>query len=415
MEDTTPPHISFSVLSDLHMTHGGYGMPELNRYLSLFSGDGPKVDAHLFAGDITYQIDIPGGGVCNTLYPEVYDYLKTCYERYAKDVPLLYAIGNHEYPQHCKDEALLSGARKLFTEKMNRPMNVHTTLHGYHFIVVGINSFYCDFTEETENWAIKEIRAALKEAGELPVFVLYHPAIPGTVEGSTEPAHSERFKKFLLSDRRIINICGHLHLPAPSPLSLYQKKGGATVIHSPMGGVGCVSGGKSDYPRMIPGGRTYAAHYYEVTGTRILIHTYHLTDGKEHGEPWVIDVAGEQYYTDSRFRKAKRPHFAPGAKAKATAVQNGVQCTFPLATCEPIPGNHDSIVPYYRFSFIRKGETEPCKILTWHSDYFLCNPPEVFDKTVEVTLEKGDYRVKIEPVSFFGKVGAPLRTSFSVK
>lgn len=413
--DSKTPKIRFAVLSDLHMTHGGYGMPELVRYLSLFSGNGPKVDAHLFAGDIVYQIDLPGGGVCDTLYPEVYDYLRLNYERYAADIPLLYTIGNHEYPQHCKDEALLSEARELFCTKTARPLNVHTVLNGYHFIVAGIRSFYCDFTRETEEWAIKEIRHALKASGNLPVFVLFHPAIPGTVANSTDAAHSERFKKFLLSDRRIINICGHLHLPANSPLSLYQRKGGGTVIHSPMSGVGNVDGMGSDCPSWAPGRGSYAAHYYEVDGGHISVHTYSLVDGAEHGEPWIIDVNGEQYYTESRFRRAKRPHFLPGAKAKATAVADGIHFSFPLAVCEPLPGNHDSIVPCYRLSFFRKGEKEPCKTVTCHSDFFLCNPPEAFDKTVAVSLEKGDYHVKISPVSFFGKTGAPLRTSFTVK
>ena len=127
--------LTFGVLSDLHMTHRGEGLQKLHQYLDLYSKVEPAIDAHVFAGDIVYQMDVSGGGNCDTVYPEPYAYLQMALDRYAKDLPLIYSIGNHEYPQNCTDDALTKEAQKAFTDA-GFPMRSHTVVKGYHFIQI---------------------------------------------------------------------------------------------------------------------------------------------------------------------------------------------------------------------------------------------------------------------------------------
>ena len=242
---------------------------------------------------------------------------------------------------------------------------------------------------------------------------MYHPPIYHTVEGAEGNHHSEKFAAFLLSNRRIINICGHLHTPMQSPLTIWQKKNGATVIHAPMAAVGYVVVPGSA-ARHLPRIDQSQALYFEVFGSRVLIHKIDVLEGKEVGEPWEIDTTGALHYTDKRKSLSAKPAFPKGAKAKVRAAEGGVLVSFPKAYNPKTPFNDDSEVPYYRFAFTRKGETEECASLTWHSDFYMTTPRDAFEDTVRISLEKGDYRVKITPVSHFGKTGRSISATFSV-
>ena len=398
--------LTFGVLSDLHMTHRGEGLQKLNQYLALYSRVTPAIDAHVFAGDIVYQIDISGGGTCQEIYSEPYAYLKMAYERYAKDVPLVYAIGNHEYPQNRHDAEINAEARALF-EKEVGPLCQHTVLKGYHFITVGIQSWDCEFLEKDEEWAMTEIRRALRDSGDKPVFVVYHTPVNGTVIHSGGSRHSEKFAKFLTGNRRIVNICGHLHTPMQDPRNIWQKAGGATVIHAPMSAVGNMPMTGSSKGGIC--GMFYSQSlFFEVTGTKIVIHKIDNLNEKEDGDPFVIDVAGEQYYTKRRFTIAKKPAFPEGATAEAEYFRGLPHFRFPKAYVEATPGNADSEVPIYRFDFYKKGEKTPAKSVTWHSDAMRSVHRDHFRSPVVVELEGGLYNVKITPISFLGKEGRPI-------
>ncbi len=406
--------LSFGVLSDLHMTHRGEGLQKLSQYMALFSKITPAIDAHVFAGDIVYQIDLSGGGTCETVYHEPYDYLNAALARYAPKTPLIYAIGNHEYPQNNGDPVIIAEARRMMQKKMRQPLHYHKTVAGYHFIVVDISSYGCTFTPETEKWAMKEIKKALAASKKKPVFVVYHTPIQNTVEGSSGKHHSEKFAEFLLSDRRIFNICGHLHDPVQSPCQIWQKENGGTVFHAPMSAVGYV-GVRRSRARHLPIVDQSQAAYFEVFGSKVLIHKIDVLEGKEIGEPWVIDVLGDQHYTDIRKEKSGEPAFPEGATASAKEAEGGVFFTFPKAATPELPYNHDGEVPYYRFTFFAKGEKDSCETLLWHSDFYKTSPADVFADVVRVSLPVGEYRVKIQPVSYFRKEGAAITANVKIK
>lgn len=408
--------LAFGVLSDLHMTHRGEGLQKLSQYLDLYSRVTPAIDAHVFVGDIVYQIDLSGGGTCQTVYEEPYVYLKLALERYAKDVPLIYTLGNHEYPQNRHEPEIMDEARAVY-EKAGYKQLDHVVLKGYHFISVGIHNWDREFTPEAEKWAMTEIRRALRASGDLPVFVLCHIPPMNTVAHSGDARHSEEFRKFLLSSKRIVNIVGHTHVAPEDPTTIWQRRGGATVIHAPMAAVGNVGiiGASMPYESGLFYSRSL---FFEVTGTKVIIHKIDNLCEKETGKPWVVDVSpkGEEYYTDSRKRLAKKPAFAKGAKAHAEWRDGNPYFKFDKAVCPETLGNDDSDVPNYRFEFIRQGEKEPCLSLAWHSDYArsVHRPYFISPVNVKGALEGGLYTVKIYPVSFFGKEGRPISVKLRV-
>ncbi len=408
--------LSFAVLSDLHMTHRGEGLQKLSQYLDLYSRVTPAVDAHVFVGDIVYQIDLSGGGSCDTVYHEPYAYLQMALDRYAKGVPLVYVLGNHEYPQNRHEPELMDEARAVY-EAAGYKKNEHTVIRGYHFIKIGLHNWDREFLPEDEEWAMREIRAALKASGELPVFVVCHVPPLDTVSWSNDGRHSEKFRKLLLSDRRIVNIVGHTHVAPEDPTTVWQRRGGATVIHAPMGAVGnaalngCEMGHESGlfYSRSL---------LFEVDGTRILIHKIDNLTEEERGEPWVVDVAkgAPQYFTDSRVRASKCPAFAPGTKAHAEWRDGNPYFKFNKAYTPVTLGNEDREVPNYRFDFYRQGEKELALSVTWHSDYArsVQRPYFVSPVWVKDRLTEGVYTVKITPISFFGKSGRPISVRLRV-
>ena len=407
--------LSFALLSDLHMTHRGEGLQKLHQHFALYAKAVPTLDLHVFSGDIVYQHDLSGGGSYDKVDSSPYEYLRIVREKYAKDIPLVYAIGNHEYPQHNSEEEISRRSREVFTA-YGYPLRDHQVIKGYHFITIPIQSFKEEVLPEDEAWAEKEIRRALRASGNLPVFVVYHVPIDGTVTGAKARRFSDKFRAFLLSSRRIINISGHLHTALEQPTTIWQRTGGATVFHAPMSATGFVSADGCDN-RMLYGTSLYNSRsiLVEVTGRRILFHKIDNITECEIGKPWVVDLDGKQYYTDARKTKAKKPAFFAGAEVETVRqTAGGVFFKFPKALCEETEGNDDTAVPNYRFAFIKKGEKTPAKTVTWHSDYVESHPGTHFEDTVTVSLDPGAYTVVITPISFFGKEGRPIRTKLKM-
>ena len=96
--------LSFAILSDLHMTHRGEGLQKLHQHFALYAKAVPSLDLHVFAGDIVYQHDLSGGGSYDKVESSPYEYLRIVREKYAKEVPLVYAIGNHEWKSSQREE-----------------------------------------------------------------------------------------------------------------------------------------------------------------------------------------------------------------------------------------------------------------------------------------------------------------------
>ena len=411
---TRPPaDLRLAVISDTHITHRGEGIQRFTRTLEIFSQITPAVDAYLLAGDICYQIDKAGGGVCDVLYEEPYDMFLGAARRYIKDTPLVYVLGNHEFPQNNNGEEITADAIRLFCEKTGQPERQHRVVNGHHIIAVGGENWTCALRPEDEAWVREEVKKAVADTPRLPVFVMHHKSVAGTVTGAWNPRlFSEDYKEFLSQFPNVVNLTGDLHTPAQHPLAIYQN--GYTAIHAPMNAVGnfghYVDGSKEQMNMPTDGSH---ALLIEVRGGAVEIYRLDICKNLVIGDPYLIDIPGildgtaDFLYGADRAKDAKPPVFPADVKITAEVKGDRLHFTFDAATQTPCGHNQDDRVPFYRLTLC-KGDAE----LSAH-----CIPAEYwrYDAPLRVSgsipLSAGADCLKITPVSFFELAGEPISVS----
>lgn len=412
--------LRFAVLSDVHITHRGQGIEKFTEAVMQLVRMEPKPDAFVFSGDIAYQIDKAGGGVADQLYEEPYDMINAVLRRYVSPLPVIYANGNHEFGQGRHEPDITEAAVAMFREKTGKELHEHHVVGGYHFISMGIEDGHWHYTENAESYAMAECKKALAENPELPVFLVFHIPVHQTVVDTEAKAHSEAFTQFLMENPRIVAIVGHLHTPVNDPRTIWQKAGGFTTVHAPLGAVGNLCIPKCE--NRTQGGAPYSQGlYFEVKGTKVLIHKLNFTTGKEVDEPWELDTAqllkGEgYYYTDRRKEISNTPAFPQKTQVIWEFMGDGrLAVEFVKADCKAAGRNQDGFTQYYRFDFSAPGSNALCKSMVYASDFFANQPGERFAAVLPTGLPRGKYVLTVTPISPFGKEGEPVVLKVKLK
>ncbi len=405
----TPADLRLAVISDTHITHRGEGIERFTRTLEVFSQITPAVDAFLLAGDICYQIDKAGGGVCEVLYEEPYDMFLGAVRRYIKDTPWIYVLGNHEFPQNNNGEEITAAAIALYQSKTAMPERQHRVIKGHHVIAVGGENWTCALRPEDEAWVRAEIEKAVADTPRSPVFVMHHKSVQGTVTGSYGKLFSDDYQAFLSQYPNVINITGDLHTPAQDPRAIYQN--GYTAIHTPMNAVGHFCHYLDSVKKQInlPNDGSQAL-LIEVRGGVTEIHRLDICENREIGAPYLVDLPGildgtaGWLYGADRCKDAVPPAFPDGARATAE-IENGKLCLcFDAAEQTPSGHNQDDRVPAYRVELCRGGE-----VLATH---YIGAPYWRYDAPTQITAslppcDAAD-TVKIAPISYFDLFGEPI-------
>lgn len=395
----------YAVISDVHITKIREGLEPFEKTLELFSR--LDVDGYIYVGDLTYMVERAGWGeVCTELYPEAYDMVNEAIERYASKKPKLCAIGNHEFPQGNKSPELNREAIELFETKLRNKINDHKVIAGYDFITIGGWLDENVFTKETEEWAMKEIDLSLAKNDKQPVFIVFHkPPYNTVVNSEKEPKlMSEKFRSFLNSRQRVINLTGDLHTPVQEPKTIWQD--GFTVIHCPLGAVGDITlgGCRNEY---IPTYDKYSqALLLDIENDVVSVYRLDTLEGKQVSKPWVIDVNDKASwrYTNKRFEADIVPYFEDGVCAEYQYSSGVLSVKVKDAVCEE--NDIESFVLQY--DVVIKDENN-CEVVseTESSDYYLTKRSGYFMYTKEIELS-GKYSVEIIPESTFCKKGKPL-------
>lgn len=215
------PVVRFAVCSDVHL-NGDPEQAEAKRLAKLidFMNDYSEqqeykgFDALAVAGDFANT----GDRAQYRLFNEIVN------EHMKEDTQLLCCAGNHEYISYRDVDA--SQGNTVFREEMNRDTETHAVINGYHFILCS----YCDdgktFTKKC-SWLDNEIKSAVKDSGDRPVFVFQHPAPFATVYGSISWGDAS-IPAVLLKYPQVIDFSGHSHYPVNDPRSIWQ--GGYTAF-----------------------------------------------------------------------------------------------------------------------------------------------------------------------------------------
>lgn len=399
-EDFTPV-VRFAVCSDIHL-NGDVEQEEAKRLEKLINfmydysatQSYRSFDALLVAGDFADQGK-----------PEQYDvFNKVTSENLREGTQLLTCMGNHEFIAY-RDVDASKGAR-MYEEKRGQ-LNTSVKINGYHFILCSYAEDGKTFTDRL-SWLGGELRAAVKDTGDKPVFVFQHPAPLGTVYGSVNwgdpsvPAVLQLYPQ-------VVDFSGHSHYPVNDPRSLWQ--GGYTAL-----GCGTLSYFETELDA-IAGNFPYsvdrAAQFYIVEADEkgnVRIMPYDLiTDTFFANEYYLTDLAKRNYdysYLKMRLRDSK-PHFPENTQISTQVNANGeTELTF--------TGAKDKfIVESYKVSVT-------CKGLKVKDDNFSSKYMYLFEEdsyTVNLgKLEQGkEYKVSVTAMNAYTQLSKPLTYSFTAE
>lgn len=316
--DNFEPVIRFAVCSDVHL-NGEDDQAEAKRLEKLinfmydYSADKSykNFDALCMVGD-----------TCNTGKEIEYDKLNEILDNNLRDeTKLLICTGNHEYINTRDYDASLSA--RLFESKMNRALDTHTEINGYHFVLASYSDDGKTFKSKL-NWLDDEITKAEKASGDKPVFVFQHPAPFATVYGSINWGDFD-IPRVLLKHPRVIDFSGHSHYPVNDPRSMWQ--GGYTAL-----GCGTLSYFETELDGIagnFPYDNENAAQFYIVEcdkagNTRILSYDL-ITDTFFDNEYYLTNLAKRNFeYSYAKMKvRDKAPEWKADTKITTTKNEKG--------------------------------------------------------------------------------------------
>lgn len=217
--------------------------------------------------------------------------------------PIIYSMGNHEFPLSATSDALVSASKELFTQESGRAPGHVMKLGGYTFIVGEPADYLLDY-KAAEEFVTEQIKAAVAEDPTKPIFYLQHEAVHGTViESPTyvsdkESDNTMAFKEFLQTQPNVIVLSGHSHAIIEDPRSIWQD--GFTAIATSQVGGGSVSGGSQKYSigKANTGSQAIMIDLTEVqNATNVSVYRLNLLTGKVIGTPIEFTIDGNKNET----------------------------------------------------------------------------------------------------------------------
>lgn len=405
--------IRIGLIGDSHLRKEETDGANFTKALKYFSENfAEPLDALILTGDIVYQTDK------DKLFPEIYDCVYEQIKKYANGIPLMYIMGNHEYPQGCTDESLNRAALKLFSDKASQDLNLHITVSGYHIFGAGCINYQCDrLPEETEDFLIKGITEAINENPPHPVFLAVHFPVSHTVFDESHEMFSENFVSFLKTHPQIIVISAHFHVAAQLVQNIYQYENGATHFQTPMVSGGILTEINCDtYAYLHP----HELSYIEIEDGFVKIFKADIDTGKQIGKPWEVDIAGivnktaEPLYTAKKLKSDCVPYFEEGDKIILNSVYDTTLIySYPRGKCKETGALQDDFVYSHRVVIreIESGKEVLNKV--YISDFYNLNPPEFIARQASDLHWERDFEIEISPISIFGIEGKPICARFT--
>ena len=398
--DDFTPVVRFAVCSDVHL-NGDENQPEVARFRKLFD----TVYAYSATQEYkNFDAVVLVGDIATTGYPVEYEMAKKVLNEKVQDgTKVLTCCGNHEYIAYRDVDA--SEGTRVFEQEMEREDCEHAVINGYHFIISSYDEDGRSFKDKAK-WMNKEIKAAVKDTGDKPVFVFQHPAPFATIYGSInwgDPSIPLTFIKY----PQVVDFSGHSHYPVNDPRSIWQ--GGYTAF-----GCGTLSYYETELDYIagnFPYDTTQAAQFYIVEADaegNVRVMPYDLiTDQFFSNEYYLTDLAKRNY--DYSFLKMKlrdeKPQFAADTKVGTYVNEKG-------ETVLTFDGAVDNfIVESYKVSVAKSG------IIPVFSDNFSGKYMYQFmEDTYEVNLGVLDsgkkYTASIVALNAYAETSKPLTYKF---
>ncbi len=403
------PVFRFAVASDVHINANDN--TNAGRLKQLFDSAYRYADKHP-----SYKfLDalVLTGDNCDSGSDAEYEILKSVINDNIRDTTKLIAImGNHEFAQT---------GHEGFVRHMGMDLDSHTVVKGFHFIGLSPSPSDTWHTPMQLNWMSSQLRKAVADDPEKPVFTMQHGHIWKTVYVSRSWYTQMSVPLHMIYARypQVINFSGHSHGPVNNPLNIWQNSytqlGAGTLNYFEME--------RDIGDRTVPDGARNAAQYLIVevdAENRVRIMPYNIltdsfmktpatTDGDKQLIWQIDDVCNPRSfaYTSARKKTADAPWFEDGdAVSVDNATAENVTLSFPQA--------EDDVCVYgYRIVLTDSGNSKNKITKEIYSEYYFEPMPERLSVTVEGLTGGAAYDVTVTPLNVWLDEGDPITCRFT--
>ena len=370
-----------------------------------------QIEVLIFAGDLT-------DSGTEYAYDEILSIYKSVYKNEEEKPIFNYIMGNHDYwlsymenGKFCPKFGEPKELQFLFFNKLKEKPFSHKVINGYHFINWGSEDG-SDNPNTNIDWIESQIKIALEDDKNKPIFVTTHYAAEDTVYGSNDWG-TKSIKTILKKYPNIIHFSGHSHFSLIDERSIWQKEFTSIQTQS----VSYIELDKGfengpypcdEYGSIQEAGRNFMGLIMNVNQSQIEILRISLEKDKLYGEPWIIelpcDINNFKYTLDKRIKERNNPRFIFENEddkkiifENDEKIKNGIAFKFKAAY-------HENFVHTYKLQLINDKNEINEKL--YCSDFYLL--PEDRKKILRFNLKKegippGLYKVKIFAVESFGK------------
>ncbi len=440
------------VINDTHMRNADTTDDIVNHILdSQMEIANGKIDGMALVGDVTFYNATDD---CSDV--RHYQNMYASINEKVPGAPILYAMGNHEFPFGVYDDETSRKAHEAFVRGTGQPLNEHKIFgDGYHFIAVAPKSATSELSAETKTWAMKEIENAIGEAstnailGEdgnysfpegvvpdstKPVFVLIHAPLPGTVLWGSEGGDVAEFVSYLKTRPQVVVVNGHLHVSAYLPSTIWQD--GFTAFQGSINDGHYITDKAFTESYTGSDAYTHQGSMIEVDNNVVKIFKLDYDNNEEIGEPWVIDIPqivnnlrdtnpdndqDAYLYTDAkRATIDSTAQFPEGTELEAKALSAGVLVTYPntayMTQYDEI--QQDNFIRGYKVEAVNQAGFV-VSTLSHQADYYLKPENRKATYTKELSgLDGGEtYTINVYPImpsGLYGSLGTPISTKITM-
>ncbi len=394
------PVVRFAVTSDVHL-NGDPEQAAAHRLADLLG------DSYAYASGEKYKsLDalVVVGDFATTGSDEEYNLFNSIIEENIRpETELITVLGNHEFIKYRDVDA--SVAYTHYKELINKDVDRHLTINGYHFIA-------CSYSEDgktfdsKKDWLTENLDSATKENPEKPVFVFQHPHPFATVYGSVnwgDLTVRTVYEKY----PQVFDFSGHSHYAASDPRCIWQgafTAVGTGSLSALMGNLNYISGDE-DAP-----GESASFWICEADAAgnvRLRLYdavSHRFFDKNDYYFTGITKKSSHLYTWNNLKSLDTAPQFPGGAKISAQKDDDGnTLLVFPNAEC--YWGAED-----YKIT-VKSGMNEVFAS-TVISNYVRADLKEMSVNIGKIAA--GEYTVSITPYSPYAKAGKTLTGTVNV-
>lgn len=396
------PVLRFAVCSDIHL-NGEENQEAAIRFARLFEdmyAYSAKQTAHSTFDAVVVAGDFSGGG--DEKQYQMYN--KIIAEHKRAETQVLTILGNHEFIDYRDVDATVGYT--VYKKYISEEVDTHTVLNGYHFIGVSYNDDGKKFSAKLR-WLDAELKKAVADTPDKPVFVYQHPHPTATVYGSINWGTFE-VRKVLQKYPQVFDFSGHSHYAPSDPRSVWQGSFtavGCGSLSAFMGNLNYIDGDK-DAPGKSGGFRLVEA---DAKGNvRMRLYDIENRVFFENIEYYFTNLtkSNKRTYTWHKQKSLDtKPVFPKNVGVKAEQDSDGNTIL-----------SFNSAKGFYEAENYKIAITDKSGKTVWQSTVISDYVRAVGElTTVNVgKLEKGSYAVKITAYSPYAKKGDTIKTAIAI-